>query len=162
MNVETVSAVYTDDVAIVVLKVTNENTFQLFTGDSKRDPIDKSNPQIGLAVAYARAFGKLAKQLDRQAKGLVKHADDMRDYKKEQKANSKKRHPSYRGFMVGDTIRIKDGQWWQNDDNKKNLAGATGQLINSLLSNYWEIRLAAETKYPVSEIYLKPSDFELV
>lgn len=47
-------------------------------GSSSREPGDKSNAQIGEAFAIARALRSLAAHLERQAKGKMKHADEIK------------------------------------------------------------------------------------
>lgn len=85
LDVEILGEVATHDVAAVELMVTYRGDTFLFNGHAKRDPRDKSNPKLGLDIAYARALGKAARKLERRAQGLVKHADDLAATKQAQR-----------------------------------------------------------------------------
>jgi hypothetical protein len=69
-----------------VAGVTIEYCGQQFTGSAKRNPVDKPNPTIGLAVAEAKAARKLAVSLQRAANKMVADAD--RNRRKEQAAKA--------------------------------------------------------------------------
>lgn len=61
------------DVAIVVLEMEGLQV----SGTAKRDPRDEPNEDIGQRLAMARAFQALGYRLERQARGLIKHADEV-------------------------------------------------------------------------------------
>lgn len=67
-----------DDVEIIV------------SGTSKRTPGDKDNPEAAILLAYGRAFETLGRKLQKKGNGLVKHADDVREYRQIQKAKRPK------------------------------------------------------------------------
>lgn len=52
------------------------------SGTARRHPTDTPNPEIGVLLAHARAYEKVAKRLHRKAAGLIKHADDVRNANK--------------------------------------------------------------------------------
>jgi hypothetical protein len=49
------------------------------TGSSKRDPIDKYDPVVGVNLALGRAFEKLGKKLQKRANGKMRHNDWVKD-----------------------------------------------------------------------------------
>lgn len=84
--------IVTDDIAYVELAVTVPSLDlydAVFTGLSKRDNADRVNTELGTKLAYARAFGSLAHFLQKQAKGLMKHEDDVRADQARRKAAAK-------------------------------------------------------------------------
>ena len=50
-------------------------------GYAKRHPEDKPDLELGLTLAYGRAFDNLSRKLLKRANGLVKHRDDMKEKK---------------------------------------------------------------------------------
>lgn len=52
-------------------------------GSSSRDRADKSDPEIGEALAVARALRKIAAKLERQAAGMMKHREDIKAHRQE-------------------------------------------------------------------------------
>lgn len=50
-------------------------------GVSRRDPADLPDREIGIELATARAFASYANKKNRRAKGLIKHADEVRSSK---------------------------------------------------------------------------------
>lgn len=73
--VEVDNAMVTDDVAAVSLNIVFNGANWHVNGSAKRDPSDRPNHEIGMALATARAVKKFSDQLTRQANGKVKHAD---------------------------------------------------------------------------------------
>lgn len=73
--VECEQAIVTDDVAAVRLAVHLNGLHWTVDGSAKRDPSDRPNHEVGMALATARAVQRLATQLARQASGKSKHAD---------------------------------------------------------------------------------------
>ena len=51
------------------------------SGVAVKHPEDKNDPDVGIALATARALRKAAKRLDRMAWGQIKHKDDIRALK---------------------------------------------------------------------------------
>lgn len=73
--IECENALATDDVAAISLSVMlNGDTWHV-EGSAKRDPSDRPNRELGMALATARAMQRLADQMMRQASGKAKHAD---------------------------------------------------------------------------------------
>lgn len=66
------------DAIAVELELHLDDDLYMATGVARRHPDDDFNREIGIKLAYSRALGSLARQLDKQASGAVKHADDMR------------------------------------------------------------------------------------
>ena len=54
------------------------------SGIAKCGPGDKFNEEIAIKLSTGRSFEALGKRLQRQARGLVKHADDMKEQKARQ------------------------------------------------------------------------------
>ncbi len=50
-------------------------------GSARRHPYDKRNNRIGLLLAQGRAYRRLADRLERQANGLIKHAQDVKRHR---------------------------------------------------------------------------------
>lgn len=75
------------EVAVVILDVNIPGVFVgRVDGVSKRDPVDRPNDAVALKLAYGRAFEKLGRKVLKQANGLVKHADTVRDAKVQARA----------------------------------------------------------------------------
>lgn len=53
------------------------------TGSSGRDPGDKTDPAVGVGLATARALSSLAKRIERQANGRVKHNEDIAEHRRQ-------------------------------------------------------------------------------
>lgn len=85
-TVETVEAYSNGDVAGITIKYHGIE----FTGSAKRNPVDKPDPAIGLAVAEARAARLLAKALQKKADKLVADAEAERQRQKRQAAARRK------------------------------------------------------------------------
>lgn len=65
------------DRTVVEARYTSYNfTTVPVTASAGREPGDKSDRQIGEAVAAARALRKIAKRLEKQAAGKMKHKED--------------------------------------------------------------------------------------
>lgn len=76
------NAVVTNDVTAVELHVEvrgMDGCSFTVTGVAKRDPVDDFNPDTGAYLAMGRALEEASKVFLRKGKGLVKHADDMRE-----------------------------------------------------------------------------------
>jgi hypothetical protein len=58
-------------------------------GSAGREPGDKSDPKIGEALAVARALRSIASRLERQAKGTMKHREDIQRHRAELVAKEK-------------------------------------------------------------------------
>ena len=77
------------DVVAVEVEFWLDGTYYTATGVAKRHPEDVFNREIGTKLAYARAFASIAAQLERQANGAVKHAEDVREIRAKQAAKPK-------------------------------------------------------------------------
>lgn len=55
-------------------------------GAAKRHPSDRFDRRVGEALAIGRALQVLGRRLERRAKGVVKHRDDMREQRRRQTA----------------------------------------------------------------------------
>lgn len=60
-------------------------------GTSKRDPKDTFDPEIADLLAIGRALEVISQKMLKRASGLIKHQDDMREYKRLQ---AKRKKPS--------------------------------------------------------------------
>lgn len=69
---------YNSDVAICTLVADIQFDIDLeFTGAARRHPDDRPDSDVAVLVATARAYRSLALALERRAKGLVAHKDDV-------------------------------------------------------------------------------------
>lgn len=66
----------TDEVAAVQVELNFGTTRWLTRGDAKRHPKDTPNTEVGLTLAYARAFRRLADNLERHGEMLVRRNCD--------------------------------------------------------------------------------------
>lgn len=73
------------DACIVELTVMFEDDIVVVQGTSRRSPGDEPDDQVAYLLAFGRAYEALAKKLLRRAQGLVKHHDDIRASRPEQK-----------------------------------------------------------------------------
>lgn len=94
------------DAIAVELELHLDDDLYLATGVARRHPDDDFNREIGIKLAYSRALGSLARQLDKQATGAVKHADDIRSF-----GNATHRHTTQVSAQIGSS-----GQF-NNQDN---------------------------------------------
>lgn len=70
------------NVAIVELVVDIQHERQrTFTGSARRHPDDRPDADVAILLAQARAYTSLANALNRRAKGLVAHKDDVKRLK---------------------------------------------------------------------------------
>lgn len=76
----------TKDATIAGAAINIEGTTYSADGTSKRDPHDDDDPEIAELLAIGRALETLGLKLQKRANGLIKHNDDMREYKKIQKS----------------------------------------------------------------------------
>lgn len=73
---------YDSNVALVELIVDVQHDAQrTFTGSARRHPDDKADPDVAILLAQARAYASLAHALDKRARGLVAHKDDVKRLK---------------------------------------------------------------------------------
>ncbi len=81
MSVQMLNRAVTKDVAVIVLSVRILGKTYTGSGSAKRDPVDKADKRLGELLAYGRALDSLGRKIMREANGLVKHHDDLRDIK---------------------------------------------------------------------------------
>lgn len=80
----------TRDATIAGISVVVEGVTYTADGTAKREPHDNDDPEIASLLAIGRALDNLSNKLLKKANGLVKHNDDMKKYRVEQKAKSAK------------------------------------------------------------------------
>lgn len=89
VEIRSIESVTSRDACIVRmnvhLRIGSEFENHMIEGTAKRSPEDKPNSQVARRLALGRAFSSLGKTLERQANGLVKHADDIREMRKNAK-----------------------------------------------------------------------------
>lgn len=66
------------DATIAICNTTIGDQQYLWTACSKRDAQDPYNPEVGIKLAVARVLENAARQLAKQANGIVKSIDDGR------------------------------------------------------------------------------------
>lgn len=76
-TIEALNHIVSADACVVELTAVVGNNVHYITGSARRNRGDRSNLEVGYFVALARAMSSLSRKLDRQATGLVKHADDV-------------------------------------------------------------------------------------
>lgn len=76
------------DACIVELTVMIEDDVVIVQGTSRRSPGDEPDDQVAYLLAYGRAYEALSKKLLRRAQGLVKHHDDIRAARPEQRTKA--------------------------------------------------------------------------
>lgn len=72
------SVVSSGEATIAVVSIDIDGILHSWEGTAKRDNGDKFNIEIGRKLALSRALDKAARQLERQANGLVKCTEDNR------------------------------------------------------------------------------------
>jgi hypothetical protein len=97
-NVNIVNEIIHRDAIAVELELHLDDMLFLATGVARRHPDDEYNREIGVKLAYARALASFARQLDRQAQGAVKHADDIRGFANATHTNVAPISATLRGF----------------------------------------------------------------
>jgi len=82
--IELVSHISTKDVCAVELRVSGGSTSvyqdsfeKLLTAASKKNPLDRPDPELAMLIAIKRALQKALKILDRQVEGRLKVQDAM-------------------------------------------------------------------------------------
>lgn len=60
------------------------------TASAKKDPHDKFDPEIARDLALGRALQKLGRRLEKRANGRIKHNDEVRTSKRENKKKQEK------------------------------------------------------------------------
>ena len=70
-----------DTATIVTIFVKVGDRMVEVTGEAKRTPGDKNRPEVGVKLATGRALERLGRKLQREANGLVRHADQIREAK---------------------------------------------------------------------------------
>lgn len=70
--------VSSNEATIAAVSILIDGVTHTWEGTAKRSTGDKFNPEIGRKLALARALSKAGRQLERQANGLVKSAEDNR------------------------------------------------------------------------------------
>lgn len=73
----------------VLFRGNNDTEGTKFIGESRRDPEDKFNPEIGEKLATARALESAARRLRKEADGAVRNADSIKSHR--QKLREKKK-----------------------------------------------------------------------
>ena len=72
--------ILSDADATVAVAETSDVTM---TAAAKREPGDRPDAAIGRDLATARVLAKVARRLERRARGRVKHADDVKNARRE-------------------------------------------------------------------------------
>ena len=73
--------------------------FVTVKGDARRNPMDRHNPEIGVLLAQARAYEKLARKIRRQAEGMVRNAEHVRMARQTRQAIKKKEEEGKEGVV---------------------------------------------------------------
>lgn len=98
------SVVSSSEATIAVVSILIDGVTHNWTGTAKRTPGDKFSSEIGRKLALSRALSKAARQLERQANGLVKSAEDNRL----QAQRARKRGIPKRYRVVNTAKRVKN------------------------------------------------------
>lgn len=98
------SVVSTGEATIAVVSIEIDGITHSWEGTAKRDTSDKFNLEIGRKLAMSRALDKAARQLERQANGMVKCTEDNRI----QSLNARKR-PRTQRFRVRNSGQARQG-----------------------------------------------------
>lgn len=108
------------DACIVHMEVLLDGDVVVVSGTSRRYPGDKPDDRVAYLLAYSRAFESLTHKIAKRAKGLVRHNDNMRDQKPEQRIKSQAYHARIAGISSTDDrvqrrvirdIRDQEGSW---------------------------------------------------
>ncbi len=81
----------TRDVTVAATEIEVDGAIFTGVGQAKRESGDKFNREIGVKLAHARSLEALAKQLKKQAEGLVTNSDNEKQHKKQLRKAEKKK-----------------------------------------------------------------------